>query len=131
MWTIRITPDGIEDVGRKYDAPELHMMDELWARLLKRENADEMASPQVRGTLNQLIDDEGYRTEDFAPLSMLDRWYMTNTETQHSLCFSADNLSVFLLFEIEQRPKSLYFSTVRIFEDWNAWVSSCENMESP
>ena len=130
IWTIRITPDGIEDLGREYDNPELQMMDELWARLLKRENADEMASPQVRETMNQLIEDEGYRTKDFAPLSMLDRWYVTNTETQHSLCFSSDNLPVFLLFEIEKRQNSLYFSTARIFEDWNEWVSYCENIES-
>jgi hypothetical protein len=74
IWTIRVTPDEIKDIGREYDVPELNIADELWARLLKSENADEIASPQVIEPLNQLIEGFGDTTDEFAPLSMLGRW---------------------------------------------------------
>jgi hypothetical protein len=127
IWTLKITPDGVEDRGRVYDDPELQQLDILWAHLLNDEPAQEIASPHVIDTLHQLIDEDGYTSKESVPLSMLGRWSVTRTPSHHRLCFSTDNLSRYLVFEGEKRQDRVYFSTVRLFEDWNAWVTYCEH----
>lgn len=103
-WTLRVTPDGVRDLGRKHAVPELQRLDELFARFLHRRSTSDLASPRVAAALHKYLSDaEG------DSLGMLGSWGLE----ANTLEFAADHLDCGRLrFTVETRPKGLYFSNV-------------------
>ncbi len=54
-WTLRLTPDGVSDLGHAYDEPLLGAADELLARLARREDASALASARVVARLTSFV----------------------------------------------------------------------------
>ncbi len=54
-WTIRIRPDGIDDLGMVPVVPELDAVDELFYRVWKHQPADELAIPEVLAAAAKII----------------------------------------------------------------------------
>ncbi|MGB9196124.1 MAG: hypothetical protein WCB53_04275 [Terriglobales bacterium] len=44
-WAVRITPEGVEDLGEKSQVPELDAVDELFYRVIRHQSATDIASP--------------------------------------------------------------------------------------
>jgi hypothetical protein len=47
VWTLKITPEGVEDEGRRWDHPELALLDELVARVRDGKRASDLAATSV------------------------------------------------------------------------------------
>jgi len=54
-WTIRIRPDGIDDLGMVPVLPELDAVDALFTRVWKHQQADELATPEVLAAAAKMI----------------------------------------------------------------------------
>ena len=114
IWTIKVTPKNIEDLGKIHEDPELQWMDELWDRLLSGKRAEDMASNQVIGVLKQIIREE--RIGD--SLGMLGNWKVERDKNYTILRFTADNLVCRnLYFKIEKRNNRPYFSNIRVCDN--------------
>lgn len=57
-WTLRIQPDGVDDLGTVPVVPELDALDEVFYRVWKHQPADDLASPQVLSVAAKLIAEE-------------------------------------------------------------------------
>ncbi len=51
LWTLRVTPDGIEDLGHTYVDPLYPLIDDLLDRVERGEDVSDIASPQVAADL--------------------------------------------------------------------------------
>jgi hypothetical protein len=131
LWTIRVSPAGIEDLGKKHVVPELQAVDELWYRLINNLSATGIASKKVIARTKQLIQTmkaEATEPTDYTSLSMLGSWKIIKQGTRERLCFSADNLICKrLLFDIRPGGGNPYFSALRVVDDCQ---TSC-NHETP
>lgn len=47
VWTIRVTPDGVQDLGHRFLTPEIHWADQLLTKIGNDEDVTESASPDV------------------------------------------------------------------------------------
>jgi hypothetical protein len=54
-WTLRLTPDGVSDLGHAYDEPLLGAADELLARVARREDASALAAARVVARLTSFV----------------------------------------------------------------------------
>ena len=60
VWTLRITPDGVEDLGRRYlTPPELAAADELVDRMAKHRDVSDLAPLGVIRRLGQALEEYG------------------------------------------------------------------------
>jgi hypothetical protein len=57
-WTLRLRPDGVDDLGMKPVVPELDAFDELAWRIFKGENADDLATPEVLRDMRAIVAEE-------------------------------------------------------------------------
>lgn len=55
-WTLKITPEGVEDLGHELEVPELAVIDELFDRLLKGRDTADLAAPDVGAVLVDLLE---------------------------------------------------------------------------
>lgn len=56
-WVVRITPDGIEELGEVSAVPELDAVDELFFRIINGKDASEIASPSAIEIASEVVDD--------------------------------------------------------------------------
>lgn len=54
-WTLRIRPDGVDDLGMVPVVPELDAIDQLFYRVWKHQPADELANPEVLAVSAKMI----------------------------------------------------------------------------
>lgn len=54
-WTLRVTPDGVLDLGHAWEDPLLQAADELLARVARHEDASALAAPEVIAKLKDLV----------------------------------------------------------------------------
>lgn len=47
LWTVRVTPDGIRDLGHRWRSPHLRHLDRICTRLRAGRDASDLASPQA------------------------------------------------------------------------------------
>jgi hypothetical protein len=79
VWTLRITPDGVEDLGRRYlTPPELGAADELVDRMARHRDVSDLAPLMVIRRLSQALEEYGI---DESGRYMLDSY---NVEPQGS-----------------------------------------------
>jgi len=94
-WIVRLTPDGIEDLGEKSMVPELDAVDELFYRLIKHESAADVATPAAIEAAGRIV--EGARAEHsdkewkkFPTLGMMGGWKVEKDAKGKVLCLSTD-----------------------------------------
>ncbi len=61
-WTFRVTPEGIEDLGKNPVVPEMDVVDEVLFRALHRLSADDLATRQVQAAVEKIV--QGARKDD-------------------------------------------------------------------
>ena len=77
VWTIRLTPDGIDDRGLRYVTPEIGQIDGLLYRTLRGDDVSDLATPEVADALAAVLkrfcrdDETSYR------LGMINGWRIT------------------------------------------------------
>jgi len=57
LWTVRITPNGVQDLGHRFLKPEYQWADELLTRVNKGTDATSLANPKVLEALKTKISD--------------------------------------------------------------------------
>ena len=58
LWTIRISPEGVQDLGHRFVDPEIQWADELLTRMAKGKNTDDLATGDVVTAINGQIKKE-------------------------------------------------------------------------
>jgi hypothetical protein len=117
IWTVRVTPDGVQDLGREHVFPELQLVDELWNRLGNGRSTADIASPQVVRVIRQL--DLAMRRESGGSpfdesLGMLFERKIVREGNREMLHFSAENLCSELRFEIDRSKGRPDFTRVHL-----------------
>jgi hypothetical protein len=95
-WSAHITADGIQDLGEKSLVPELDAVDELFYRVIHRQDTNKIAAPQARKRAAAIV--EGARAghsrkdwKEFPTLGMMGSWKMFTQAGAKVLCFYADD----------------------------------------
>ena len=55
IWTLQITPDGVEDLGTEFEQPEYKLIDDLLYRTQRREPVTGLASDRVARKLRDIV----------------------------------------------------------------------------
>ncbi len=90
-WTIRVSRQGVDDLGSRRLVPELDLVDELFARLENNASIADIAapdvvtSPSVDAIREQLVSDPGQFSA-----GMLDGWKIKRIGSDSRLCVSLD-----------------------------------------
>lgn len=98
-WTIRIGPDGVEDLGETSAVPELDLIDALYDRILKGQPASDLAAPAVVKMLEsktEAVRMEASGSGDLATLGMLWDWKVTAEGQRTKLWMSTDGGGTYL-----------------------------------
>ncbi len=95
-WSLRITPDRIEDLGKTSVVPELDLIDTLYDRLSRHRPVSDMASPSVVKALAPKIGDTG---ED---VGFAMAWKVTEDGPYRMVCVSTVAVGTYL-FTIDTR----------------------------
>lgn len=127
-WTLRVTPDGVSDLGHAYEEPLLAAADDLIARLARGEDASSLATPQVIAQLTDLMQglrqdreeteahDSQQASEPPGPYdgiaSMLESWQVSATGSRHLLDLATDDWHLQLTFE--KRGATYYATAVAV-----------------
>jgi hypothetical protein len=109
-WTIRVGPDGIEDLGEASLVPELDLIDTLLDRLIKQEPTTDIAAPAVARALAATIAQvrkDAARSGYPPSLGMLMGWKATTRGQQRRLCLSTDSGGTYLfaIDTIQGKPR--------------------------
>jgi hypothetical protein len=94
-WIVRITPEGIEDLGEQSVVPELDAVDELFDRLIKHKPAVDVATPAAIQAAGRIIQEaKAERSEKewkkFPTLGM-SGWKVEKNATGRILCLYTDD----------------------------------------
>jgi hypothetical protein len=94
-WTVRLTPDGEEDLGETSVVPELDTIDDLFYRAIHHKSAADIASAEVIKTAEKIVGVA--RTEqtekdwkEFPTLGMMGGWKIVDNADSKTLCLSLD-----------------------------------------
>jgi len=116
VWTIRFTPQTVEDLGRKHVVTELELVDQLLDGIWHGMSVDTIASPQVIEAIKPVVDlvVSDMDSDSTYPLSMLLDWKVLEEDGRKVLYISADHLDLLgcnpLRFELEKGSTALYFT---------------------
>jgi hypothetical protein len=104
---LRITPEGVEDLGKASLTPELDLVDELFWRISKGKPTADIASPDVARFFKQPIKDAQRKSKkidpDYFSTGMIDDVAVTKTGNVERLCFTPDDIGQ-LYFTIALGP---------------------------
>jgi len=98
-WTLRITDNGVQDLGDKSLVPELDAVDELYYRLIHRKPASDIASPDAINAANALLLDvrKSETAKDWKEspgIGMLWGWHMD--KNKGVLCLNVDDSGAYI-----------------------------------
>lgn len=115
-WTLRVTPDGVTDLGHAFDEPLLKLVDDLMDLVAHHKDASALASPQARASLAKILAEEReeWRQEsgqDEDRLGMLMELKVRVRGGKRVIDFSTDR-PVNLRFTVEQRSGKPYVTAV-------------------
>jgi hypothetical protein len=123
-WTLRVTPDGVTDLGHTFKEPLLEAADDLVDRLARGQDASSLAAPAVIAQLEELIrqlqEDVHPRPQERAAAKpdpeeglrgMMD-WQVRTSGSHRILDIS--NESMHLLLTFEKRSGADYAVAVKI-----------------
>jgi hypothetical protein len=120
-WTLRITPDGVVDLGHVFDDPLLKFVDDLLDRVVRRQDASSLASRSARARLVKIADAEraderryGFEWWDSPRFGMIDSWKVrvdSKRANRRVIDLQTDN--VHLLFTLARRAGKPYVTAVQ------------------
>jgi hypothetical protein len=92
-WIVRITPDGMKELGEKSLVPELDAVDELFFRVINGKSASDIAAPAAIEAAKGIVDseraDESEKDwKEFPNLGMIDGWSVTKNKDGEVLCLA-------------------------------------------
>jgi hypothetical protein len=128
-WTIKLTPNGVADQGRKSSVPELDAVDALFDRLSKGLPTRALAAPQVTAVLKRAVDEQRGNGLDRFTLGLLGHTEVFRIGGNATLCFSADEAGPYL-FTLMGRRGGYYIADVREFPRGSASDTPCGGPES-
>jgi hypothetical protein len=115
IWTLRVTPDGVSDLGHAYEEPLLAMADELIARVARGEDASSLATSKVIARLTDFVQQLRKDREETAAhdsqqaneppnpydsvFSMLGSWRVSTSGSHRVLDLATDDWHLELTFE--------------------------------
>jgi hypothetical protein len=102
-WTLKVTPAGIEDLGKTPVVSELETIDELFYRVARSKPTNDIATPQVRNRARTLI--RHMPKKDGLPsLGAIMPLYAKSSESITKFCFEADYSLLFTLKRLQGKP---------------------------
>lgn len=105
---LRVTPSGIEDLGKTSTTPELDLIDELFWRLAHGKETSDIASPQVSHLLKpQIFESKALSKKiesDYFTTGMLGDVAITRGNSTKQLCFTVDGDIGRLYFTLKSTP---------------------------
>jgi len=116
-WIVRITPDGLKELGEKSVVPELDAVDELFYRVINGKSASDIAAPAVIETATHIVDaaregESEKEWKEFPSLGMMGEWSVTKNEDKKVLCFDTDNIGA-NIFKLRPVGDSFFITDVR------------------
>ena len=127
-WTLRVTPDGVTDLGHTFKEPLLKATDDLVDRLARGQDASALAAPEVIAQLEELIgqmrEDAPPRQEERAAAGLaapdpdaglrgMMQWQVSTSGGHRVLDISNDSM-LHLLLTFEKRGGADYAIAVKI-----------------
>jgi hypothetical protein len=122
IWTLRITPDGVTDLGHALDQPLLKFVDDLLERVVRSQDTSAVASPRARAKLEEVI--AGLREEyvkmanglevprvEELRLGMIMNWKVSVHGKQRRIDLETDRIHV--IFTLAQRAGKPYVVAVK------------------
>ena len=96
-WTVRITPEGVEDLGETSMVPELDAVDELFFRLVHQKPATDIASPRAISEAEKIVKSgrRGQSEKEWREnpwLGMMGKWTVNGNLSNKVLCLFLDSL---------------------------------------
>jgi hypothetical protein len=94
-WIVRITPDGMKELGEKSLVPELDAVDELFFRVINGKSASDIAAPSAIVAAKGVIDSAGAEESEedwkkFPNLGMIGGWSVAKNKDGEVLCLDLD-----------------------------------------
>lgn len=94
-WTVRVSSEGIEDLGEKSSVPELDAVDELLYRVIHHKSATDIASPAAIEAANGIVQDAREAStkkdwKEFPSLGMIMGWRLQDDRNGKTLCLGLD-----------------------------------------
>jgi hypothetical protein len=94
-WIVRITPEGMKELGEKSLVPELDAVDELFYRVINGKSASDIAAPAAivaaKGIVDSARAEESEKDwKEFPNLGMIGGWSVTKNKDGEVLCLALD-----------------------------------------
>lgn len=116
-WTVRLTPEGVEDVGEYSVVPDLDAADELFDRVIHNKSAADIAAPPAIKAAERIVAEaRAGRSEkqwkEFPTLGMMGEWIIQNNKNSKVLCLSVDDAGT-MLFTLKPTDGRLFIVDLR------------------
>jgi hypothetical protein len=116
-WIVRITPEGVKELGEKSAVPELDAVDELFYRVINGKSASDIAAPEVIETATHVVDtaregESEKEWKEFPSLGMMGEWSVTKNKDAEVLCFYADDVGT-AIFKLRSAGDGFFITDVR------------------
>ena len=102
-WNLKVTPTGIEDLGKTPIVSELETIDELFFRVARSMPADDIATPQVRNRARALIR-QMPKNDGLPSLGSIMPFKAKSLGSITRFCFDADYSLSFTLKRLQGKP---------------------------
>jgi hypothetical protein len=131
VWTIRIKPDGVEDLGATSTMPELDAVDALFDAMAHGQSTANLAAVKMVATLAPIVRqakaDSSAIDKNYFSLGMLEDHDISHNGGKTTVCFLADDSSHYLLFTLERRKHGYFTAGVKNPDDINAKIDPCSH----
>ena len=111
LWSIKIGPNRVENLGRRYAIPELQFLDELFYRIQRHEPVADMTSQAVTAKIVTMISTAN-QEKDSVLLGEMWGWRRTPTEHGFWVCLDIDEPGP-LEYRIEYKSGKPYVTEIR------------------
>jgi hypothetical protein len=119
-WTLRITPDGVVDLGHVFDDPLVKFVDDLLDRVVRRQDISALASPSARARLVKIVDAEraderqkGFEWYDSPRFGMIMSWKVrVDSKRTNRRVIDLETDSAYFLFTLVRRGGKPYVTAV-------------------
>jgi photosystem II stability/assembly factor-like uncharacterized protein len=123
IWRIRISPEGIEDLGRQLVTPEIQVLDELFFRLKGHQQVGDIARVQVIDDLKFLLPELHTKDDDLGSAG----WRVTRAGNHAVVQLGFDSPNVASLFAVDRREDGFVTTGVRVDREHygDFWAPHC------
>ncbi len=120
-WTLRITPDGVVDLGHTFDDPLVQFVDDLLDRVVRRQDVSALASRSARAQLAKIVDAEraderrmGFEWYDSPRFGMIMSWKVrVDSKRANRRVIDLETDSAHFLFTLAKRRGKPYVTAVK------------------